>query len=485
MLLALEIVASRVIAPYFGNSVYVWGSLIGVFLAALSVGYFLGGRISTRWPHPGPFLALVFLAGAATYPIPHFADAVLGQIASRDLGPRGNPLAGSAALFFVPSALMATLSPYAVRLRARSVESVGDVAGMLYALGTLGSIVGTLLAAFVLISAFGVRSIIQILGGTEMALAVAGLLWTRRAGAAAGAAAGMAAVLSLTGSGSAAAADVIHARDTIYHRITVSDEGQVRYLRLDNYWQSARDRSDPLRTVFAYTDYLHLPVLFVPRLHRVLFVGMGGGTAPGRFHHDYPQATIEVVEIDPEVVATARRLFALPQDARLQVHVMDGRLWLRRSTERYDLVILDAYLIDTIPFHLATREFYQEIAARLTPGGAAASNVIGAVRGPQSRLFRAIYKTFRSVFPRVYVFPVGGSEPESLRNIILVGTGDPPLTHSEILARAAATEQSGRIRIEGFSRDAGALLDGPIETGDVPILTDDYAPTDALIAPAR
>jgi len=114
-----------------------------------------------------------------------------------------------------------------------------------------------------------------------------------------------------------------------------------------------------------------------------------------------------------------------------------------------------------------------------------ASNVIGAIRGPESRFFRAIYKTFQSVFPHVYVFPVGGGVPESLRNIILVGAGDPPLTPPEILSRAAAAEQSGAVRIEGFSRDAGTLLDTPIDVHDVPVLTDDYAPTDALIAPTR
>lgn len=485
VLLALEIVASRVIAPYFGNSVYVWGSLIGVFLAALSVGYYVGGRISTRWPYPGPFLALVFLAGAATYPIPHFSAAVLGQIAVRDFGPRGNPLIASAALFFLPSALMATISPYAVRLRAKSVEGVGDVAGRLYALSTLGSIAGTLLAAFVLISTFGVRSIVQILGVTEMGLAVLGLAWARRAGAAAAAAAGTAGVVLLTGSVPADAAAVIRARDTVYHRITVSDEGQIRYLRLDNYWQSARDRSDPLRTVFDYTDYLHLPVLFNPGFRRVLFVGMGGGTAPSRFYHDYPNATIEVVEIDPAVVETARTLFGLPNDARLTVHIMDGRLWLRRAAQQYDLVILDAYVIDTIPFHLATREFYQEVAARLAPGGILASNVIGAVHGSDSRLFRAIYKTLRSVFPQVYVFPVGGGEPQALRNIIVVSTSGPRLTSSDIVARAVGARRDGLVGIEGFEHDAATVLTNPVETADVPVLTDDYAPTDALIAPAR
>jgi spermidine synthase len=474
-----------VIAPYFGNSVYVWGSLIGVFLTALSLGYYLGGWVSTRWPAGGPFLAVVFLAGAATYPIPHFAGAVLSQIAAHDYGPRGNPLIATAALFVIPSALMAMISPYAVRLRARSVEGVGSVAGMLYALSTLGSIVGTLLAAFVLISAFGVRAIIQILGATEMLLAVLGFLWVRRGSAAAAAAAGMALVLLLTSGVPAQRGEVVHAQDTVYHRITVTDEGRVRYLRLDNYWQSAQDQAAPLRTIFPYTDYLHLPLLFNPSFRRVLFVGMGGGTAPSRFYHDYPGATIEVVEIDPAVVATARRLFAVPDDARLQAHVLDGRLWLRRTAERYDLIILDAYLIDTIPFHLATREFYQEAAARLAPGGVVAANVIGAVHGPQSRLFRAIYKTFRSVFPHVYVFPVGGGAPESLRNIILVGTGDPPLTRSEILARAEEAERTGHIRIDGFARAAGDLLDAPVETRDVPLLTDDYAPTDALIAPHR
>ncbi len=472
-------------APYFGNSVYVWGSLIGVFLAALSLGYYLGGRAATRWPAWGPFLALVFVAGACIYPIPHVAGQVLGRIAIRDFGPRADPLIGSAALFFLPSVLLGTVSPYAVRLRTRSVEGVGNVAGMLYALSTLGSIVGTLLAAFVLISAVGVRTILQILGATEMGLALLGFLWARRARAGAGAAVAMAAVLTLGGAVPPDGPDVVYAHDTIYHRITVSDEGNLRYLKLDRYWQSARDLSAPLRTVFPYTDYLHLAVLVTAKLNRVLFIGMGGGTAPSRFSHDYPGAQIEVVEIDPGVVETARRFFALPAGRRIDVFVQDGRLWLRRSPEQYDLIILDAYLIDTIPFHLATREFYQEAARHLTPGGVVASNVIGAIRGPQSRLFRAIYKTFRSVYPHVYVFPVGGGPSEYLQNIILVGTSGPPLSRGEILARAARAAEAGQIRVAGFARDAGDLYEGAVETRDVPLLTDDYAPTDVLLAPSR
>jgi len=485
VLLALEIVASRVVAPFFGNSVYVWGSLIGVFLAALSLGYYLGGRIATRWPRPGPFLALVLAGGAATFPIPHVAGAVLGEVAGRDLGPRWGPLLGSAALFFVPAVLMATVSPYAVRLKARTVEGIGNVAGMLYALSTLGSIAGTLLAAFVLISWLGVRSIIQLLGAVEMALAVLGFVWARRAAPAAVAAGTLALVAAFTSAVPPDGPDVVYARDTVYHRITVSDEGVIRYLRLDRYWQSGRDRATPLRTVFSYTDYLHLPLALIPHPKRVLFVGMGGGTAPSRFFHDYPDLAIDVVEIDPAVADTARRYFGLPRSPHLTVHVQDGRLWLRRATDRYDLIVLDAYLIDTIPFHLATREFYEEAAARLAPGGAVAANVIGALRGPESRLFRAIDKTFASVFPAVYVFPVDGDAGEALQNIIIVGAAGPRLDARAVRARAQDAVASGRVTVAGFAQDAATLVERPIETGDVPLLTDDFAPTDVLAAPVR
>jgi spermidine synthase len=485
VLLALEIVASRVVAPYFGNSVYVWGSLIGVFLAALSLGYYLGGRIATRWPHAGPFLALVLAGGAATYPIPHVAAAVLGDIAGRDLGPRWGPLLGSTALFFIPAVLMATVSPYAVRLKARTVEGVGNVAGILYALSTLGSIAGTLLAAFVLISWLGVRSIIQVLGAVEMGLAVAGFGGTRRTVRAAVGAATAAVLLAIVSTVPPDDPDVVYARDTVYHRITVSDDGAIRYLRLDRYWQSARDQAAPLRTVFAYTDYLHLPLALIAHPKRVLFVGMGGGTAPSRFFHDYPDLRIDIVEIDPAVADTASRFFDLPRSPRLAVHIGDGRLYLRRTQDRYDLIVLDAYLIDTIPFHLATREFYMEAAAHLAPGGAVAANVIGATRGPESRLFRAIDKTFSSVFPATYVFPVGGDAGDALQNIIIVGTTGPRLDASAVRARAARLVASGGVTIPTFVQDADSLLNRPVETADVPLLTDDFAPTDVLAEPLR
>jgi len=176
VLLALEIVASRIIAPYFGNSVYVWGSLIGIFLAALSVGYFLGGRVADRWPSGAVFAGVVFVAGALVFPIPLVAPRLLEAIALTDLGPRANPLVGSLGLFFLPSVVMGMVSPFAIRLRARAVATIGNVAGALYALSTVGSIAGTLLAAFVLLAVMHVRTIVHLLGAALMLGFLAALL---------------------------------------------------------------------------------------------------------------------------------------------------------------------------------------------------------------------------------------------------------------------------------------------------------------------
>jgi len=483
VLLALEIIASRVLAPYFGNSIYVWGSLIGVFLTALSVGYAVGGRIADRFPSHGLFSGIVFLAGLLTVPIPTLATPVLDAIARADLGPQLNPLAGSMALFVVPSIVMGMVSPFAVRLRARAVATVGQTAGALYAISTVGSITGTLAASFVLINYLGVREIIQILGLSLMAMAVVSWMAARqRTAAALGAV--LAVLLAAGVTGAAPAPTLVYARDTVYHRITVSDEGTVRYLKLDNYWQSALDRERPQRTVFAYADYMHLPVIFVPRPSHAALIGLGGGTIPARYVADYPTVTMDVAEIDPEVVTVARRFFGVADSDRLIMTARDGRLHLRLAQARFDIIMTDAYLIDTIPFHLATREFFALARSRLAPGGLVASNIIGALDGPNSRLFRAIYKTIRQVFPTVYVFPVDFGRygaPDSLRNVIVIATDEPALSSEEIRRRAQALVDARRVTVDRFLAAAADLYEAVIPTADVPVLSDNFAPIDALI----
>ncbi len=478
--------ASRVVAPYFGNSVYVWGSLIGVFLAALSAGYYLGGIVADRAPSAALFSGIIFVAGVLVVPIPLLAPRVLEGLVFADYGPRAGPLAAAVILFFLPSLVMGMVSPFAVRLRARTVTTIGNVAGVLYALSTLGSIAGTLLAAFVLLAYFGVRTIIYLLGALMMLMALLGWLSARRLRAAS--AAVLTAVL-LTGgmtlvSPAQPSPGQIFAQDTVYHRISVSDEAGVRYLRLDNYWQSGMDSADPRRTVFPYSDYMHLPLALRPDAARVLMIGLGGGTVQKRYYEDYLRLRLEVVELDPAVVAVARTYFAVPDDGRLRITALDGRLFVARTPDRYDIILLDAYLIDTIPFHLATREFFETARARLTPGGVLASNVIGALAGPRSRLFRAVYKTFTQVFRTVYVFPVDWQRydgRDSVRNIIIIGTDQAVLSPAQFAQAAARVGATLPVTVGGFQRAAGDLYADPILTSDVPVLTDDFAPVELLI----
>ncbi|MGH2426659.1 MAG: fused MFS/spermidine synthase [bacterium] len=485
VLLALEIVASRVIAPFFGNSIYVWGSLIGVFLAALALGYFLGGVLADRWPSMTVLAVCVFLAGALVLLIPVVAPRLLESIILRDPGPRMSPLLGSLGLFFLPSVVMGMVSPIAVRLRARTVATIGNVAGALYALSTLGSIAGTLLASFVLIAVMEVSQIVYVLGATLLVLAVAGWVVSRRMlSAAVGAMVAVLLVLGVPFASPPLPEEVRFMKDTVYHRITVSDEFEIRYLKLDNYWQSGLDLADSRRTVFGYSDYLHLPLIFTPAAERVLVVGLGGGTVPARYHQDYPGMRIDVVELDPQIIAVAQRFFAVPSDSRLRMVAQDGRLFIMRAEERYDVILLDAYLIDTIPFHLATREFYETVKMQLSPGGVVGSNIIGALSGPRSGLFRAMYKTIREVFPTVYVFPVDWNRyqgVESLRNIIVVGTDRPRLEPREVLVAAERTRRTLGVTLPRFPQAAGDQYTASIDTTDVPVLTDDYAPVEVLI----
>lgn len=486
VLLSLEIIASRVLAPYFGNSIYVWGSLIGVFLAALSVGYAVGGRFADRYPSPTFFLGIVFLAGLLTVPIPIIAAPVLDRIARANAGPQLSPLLGAIALFVVPSIVMGMVSPFAVRLRARAVATMGQTAGSLYALSTVGSIVGTLATSFVLINYLGVRAIITLMGFLLMGMAVLGWLTSRRL-LPAGVGALLVVVMAAGGFAQPSplrSSATIYAKDTVYHRITISDEGSIRYLRLDNYWQSAKDRDNPRRTVFAYADYMHLPLIFVAQPSRMTMIGLGGGTVPDRYVADYPSVVVAVAEIDPQVATAAQQYFGVRLGDRLRIDARDGRLHLRLTAEPQDVIMTDAYLKDTIPFHLATREFFALAKARLAPGGVVASNIIGALEGPDSRLFRAIYKTVRQVFTTVYVFPVDFNQygsPNSLRNIILIATDAPALPADEILRRARGLAAGRVVTVDRFVDAAGTLYQAPIRMDDVPVLADDFAPVDALI----
>lgn len=521
VLLGVEIAASRVLAPAFGSSLYVWGSLLGVVLAGLACGYWLGGALADRFPSPVLLVATLALGAGLVLAIPLLDTTVVDLVVAWDPGPRLDPLVASVLLFGPMSVVLASATPIAVRLAARSLEQLGRTAGRLFAVSTAGSIAGTFATAFWLVPELGTDQVLA-LGAFTLLAAACGVSLVARQWLPAAALAATAAATALVIPSFApapgtrlAAADtrnwsplyrareqrvaraldpdtvaaqepgytVREARDTRYHRMVVLDGDGTRYLRFDNTFQSAVDLDDPTRTVFAYTDYLHLGLAYAPSARSVLFIGLGGGTAPARFGREHPRLRLHAVELDPDVVRAAGRWFGVRAGPRLAITVDDGRRFLRTHRERWDVIVLDAYYADSIPFHLATVQFAELLRSRLTPGGVVVSNVIGAVSGSSSRLLRALAKTYRSAFPTIELHPVfrgGDTDPEGIRNVVLVA--------SEGASPSRDTLASSWAAIRARSRDAPDLRraiadrwERPVPLDDVPLLTDGYAPTDSLL----
>jgi spermidine synthase len=513
-LLGLEIAASRVLAPYFGNSLYVWGALIGVVLAGLSTGYWAGGVVADRWPTPRLLVLTLGVVALLVLAIPYADGWVLDRLVEWDPGPRLNPLLATIFLFGAQSVILGTASPIAVRLLGRSIDQLGRTAGRLFAVSTAGSIAGTFATAFWLIPELGTDQVLAsaavalMLAAAAVALVerlvVATALTLVLAGVSVGAVVSLAPDKGRTVAASQlrnwspvyrqqrdddrvgsieetqSGYTILHTEDSQYHRIAVVEDELSRYLRFDNSFQSGIFKDDPFATRFDYTDYLQLPFAYRPETRRVLYVGLGGGSAPKRTWRDFPAARLDVVELDPSVVDVAYEYFSLPRDPRLRVEVEDGRRFLARNDGPWDAIVIDAFYSDSIPFHLATREFLELVRSRLAPGGTVASNIIGAVRGPESRLFRSMLRTYRAVFPTVAIHPVGEEDATAIRNIILVA-GDAAAPSKQFLQQRWAELRKQAPGAPDLRQAIDGRVDAAISTEDVPVLTDDYAPTDALL----
>jgi spermidine synthase len=241
--------------------------------------------------------------------------------------------------------------------------------------------------------------------------------------------------------------------------------------------------NDPLRTRYEYTDYFKLGLAYDPRAKSVLFVGLGGGSAPKRFARDRPDLDLQVVELDPDVVSVARKYFALPDS--VPVDVEDGRRWLERHDRRFDVIAIDAYYSDAVPFHLTTQEFLRLVKSRLAPGGVVVANVIGSLRGEGSQFLRSVVRTYRTVFPTVTLHPVYGGkddrDPTIIRNVALVAT-DRAAPDTAFLAQRWTAARASRPGLPDLRPAIASRYPWAVQAADVPTLTDDYAPTDSLIA---
>ncbi len=484
VLMALEIIGRRILAPFFGNSIFVWGSLISVMLAALSLGYYWGGWLSTRSPSFEGLLILLLIPGVLIFCLPFIYPQVNHWIANVNFGNRMNPLIASTVYFLPPSIFLGTVSPYAVRLSATALTTVGSTAGTLYALSTAGSIFGTLFIAFYLIPILGVTGIVHSLGLTLLCLTtLAGAVFYLHRSRRAVTIFWLAMISGFMASTGFARAKVIFEKDTFYHRIRVEQDSEARFLYFDRTLQSAMNLNDPTSLRLTYPRFTSLGLTLMPDPQKVLIIGLGGGSIAKKYNHEFPAMELDVAEIDPEVIHVAKTYFHFKESKNVRVHAQDGRLFLMRAPRLFDIILLDAYYADAVPFHLTTREFFQIAVSKLTSKGAVVINMIGSVTGPRSKIVRSMIKTIRGIFPQLYIFPTLGADEDSLwnsQNVIIVASKDSTrVSIQEIIKRATSL---GRGLFPDSLKDiTDSYYEGPIPTDDVPELTDDYAPTDSLL----
>jgi spermidine synthase len=474
--MGLEILAGRIIAPQFGSSIYTWGSIIAVFLAALSLGYHLGGRRAAERA-TDERLAWLLIGTAGYVALVVFAsDILLATAGAVPLPGRFASLPAVTLLFGPPTYLLGFISPYAAELS--ETEGVGAASGHVYAVGTVGSIVGAFVTTFVLIPALGVEAI----GVGFGVLLVGTALWLTRGDARREpTVASVVVALLVVGAGFSGTlgvspgGSVLYQTQTPYQELEVTQLGDVRTLYLDGQPHSAMDVSDPDRHVFEYTRYFHLPMLMTEDVDRVLFVGGGGFTGPKHFAEEY-DITVDVAEIDPEVIRAAERYFGLSESPRLNVHNAGGRQFLRETNHTYDLIVLDAYRKDKVPFQLTTVEFMRLAESRLDDDGVLFANLISATSGPASKFYRAEYRTIARVYPQVYTFPTAGGN--TIQNVEIVATKS-----GERLSEAELQRRNDRRTVGIDLHQEITRYRSPPRTDDVPVLRDDRAPVDTLLDP--
>jgi len=458
--MSLELTASRFLAPYFGTSMIVWANIIGLILLSMSIGYWLGGRVASRHPRPTVLFTLALGAGLWTSLLPVFGQAVFQHMSGGILNtPVMTILLSffSILLVFAPPVLiLAMVSPLALYFAADKGDNTGKMAGNLYAFSTLGSLLGTFGTAFGTIPFWGTRATLLAWSGALVVISVLGLIVSQSRRAKGYGLIGLLLFVPAMGSDvligpAQESPGTVFAKDTLYQFVRViRGNSGTTYLVYNEGGgvQSIHRPLDALGSQDYYDDYLVLPDLISPERGeiagtggtagkgglansvdattgagpRVLVLGAAGGTIPTLFsHYDksrFPGMQITGVEIDPAVIPLAYKYFGLrPGDATMVNQ--DARVFIRSTTAKYDLIIIDAYTQQIyIPFHLTTVEFFQELRSRITSRGIVALNV-NAV-SPNSKLLLAMEKTVQTDFPHTYLMKARG-----LYNYVLVGSTHP------------------------------------------------------------
>lgn len=484
-ILVIELVAGRIMAPYVGVSLYTWTSIIGVVLAGISLGNFAGGKLADRRASPGVLGLLFFGGGVTTLGI----LAATAWVTSTPM-PTGFPLVAkivvfTTVIFFLPCFVLGMVSPVVVKLTLKNLGEAGNVVGMIYAFGAAGSIVGTFLTGFLLISSMGTRSIIWLVG---LVLILMGLVfgeywkvWRREQASVAGLMILAYGLPFFTVREQFKAPCVV---ESDYYCINVYDtriEGDipVRALVLDHLIHSYNSLEDPTILGYGYERIYSEVTRYLSESKtglRALFMGGGGYTYPRHMEVVYPDAALDVVEIDPAVTRVAYEWLGLAPDSRIQTYNQDARLFFNGSPrEKYDLAFGDAFNDLSIPYHLTTQEFAAMVKGQLKEDGIYMANIIDKYK--EGQFLPAYMNTIKRLFPYVYLMGPGPAwEYSSASTFVVMASLKPfdveafrAFANREKSAFTAVLEQD---RLQEYLKENNRI-----------ILTDDYAPVDNLIAP--
>jgi len=473
VIMILELVGSRILAPYIGTSIYVWTSLIGVVLGSLSIGYWWGGRLADKKQSYVTLAAILFIAAIFIGVVAFFNSFLLSYLLPTSLDIRSKALIATLILFGPPSVFLGAILPYAVRLKMKSVATSGRTVGKLYAFSTIGSILGTFIAGFFLIAYIGTTNSLLLLAAS---MVVISLLVTLQRFIFSRLLVLMLLLASIIGfqyfynhQKEEGFVDV----DTPYSRVWVFDatdgdtKRPVRNMFVDGEIDSAMflDGED---LAIEYTKFYDLARHFKPDVNYSLMIGGGGYSYPKYFLKFYPEAKIDVVEIDPELTELSYKYFNLPQSNRLIIYHEDGRTFLNKNGKTYDALFLDAFNSYSVPYQLTTREAVNRIYESLEKDGVVIVNIISSIGGKKGKFLRAEYLTFKEQFPQVYLFPVQKRSDTTEQNIMLVAlkSGEKP--------RFSSSDPAINEMLSHLWR--GEII------YDAPILIDDYAPVEQYVA---
>jgi spermidine synthase len=487
IVMSFEMLGSRYLNPYFGSGIYTWAALISTVLAALTVGYFLGGWLADRTASPTILGATVAVASLYLLALPLFAEAVLEFVLADIDDIRTGSLVAALAIMFFPVTLYGIYSPFGIRLMLHSPQRSGTVSGTVYGVSTAGSIVGTLGTTFFLIPLIGSRAITLSLGVTGIACGLLLMALPRlgRKAVSGGALAALLLAVLAVAPAPARAEDLFD--ESVRAALLKRPDGRIAHVESEyndiyinkrrgeltmafqlkgwDYTESVTNLRDPDELVLRYAQVMPIATLYPEEPKKILMLGLGGGSLSTYLGRFMPEATIDTVEIDRRVIEAAKKYFGLRETPRIRYLEGDGRVFLNRNKQLYDLILLDAYRGGFVPFHLLTKEFYALLKQRLTPAGAIASNVHDG-----TKLYHSTVKTLGEVFPTLDLYPSGSGE------VIAVGSLNPALDKDALASRAAALQERYKFRYP--LQDAlRRRMDNPkAEAAGGELITDDFAP---------